>query len=221
MQENSDIILSLFDCENFFTEEFSERFFSLLPKEDANGDVLSRCGRLLLRYMLVKNAFFTKEEALSLSFDKGKFGKPYISGKNIEFSISHSGRLVGCAIGSDCVGFDLQERKLEKEKAEKLAKRFFSEWEQKALAESDDTEKMFHLIWTKKEALVKYHGVNFENSPLCDSSAIPRELCFFSGFMSQEKEGYAFSLCCKRGSAVAQPRFVMPGEILATLGGNN
>ena len=219
MKPNIEIAeLSLLDCENFFTEEFSEKFFSLLPEEDLNGTVLHRCGRLLLRYMLIKNRFMPKDEAISAKVEISENGKPYFRGKNFDFSISHSGRLVGCTLMSGGkIGFDLQERNNDTEKAKKLAARFFSKEEQAICEASGDYEKMFHMIWTKKEALIKYHGIRFENSERTDTARLVGELCFFSAFMAQEKESYAFSLCCKNGIGVAQPRFIMPGDILSTL----
>ncbi len=222
MERNFDKAeLSFLDCENFFTEEFATRFFALLPKEDLDGDVLHKCGRLLLRYMAIKSGFMPKDEAITAKIEIGENGKPYFSGKNFDFSISHSGRLVGCALmRGGKVGFDLQERKTDPEKAKKLASRFFSKKEQATCETSGDYEKMFHMIWTKKEALIKYHGISFENSSLTDTAELSSKLCMFSAFMSQEKESYAFSLCCKTGVAVAQPRFVMPGDILATLSRN-
>ncbi len=220
MNSNIEIAeLSFLDCENFFTEEFSGRFFSLLPEEDTDGDILHKCGRLLLRYMAIKSGVMSREDALKAKIEIGENGKPYFTDGDTDFSISHSGRLVGCALmRGGKVGFDLQERKIDTEKAKKLALRFFSEKEQAICESSGDYEKMFHMIWTKKEALIKYHGICFENSEISDTTKLPSELCMFSAFMSQEKESYAFSLCCKSGIGVAQPRFVMPGDILATLG---
>lgn len=220
MKHNLDesIILSLFDCENFFTEEFSARFFKLLPQEDNGGDVLHKCGRLLLRYMLIKNEIMSKDDALTTKLSQGNFGKPYFANGDVNFSISHSGRLVGCAVSRNNVGFDIQLRESDTEKARKLASRFFSQAEQNIIKNSDDIEKAFHMIWTKKEALIKYHGIAFENSEITDTALLSGKLCFFSGFMSQENEKYAFSLCCEKGYSVAQPRFVMPGDILSVLG---
>lgn len=213
------INLTLFDCENYGTEEFADRFFDLLPAADQNGDMLHKCGRLLLRYLLVTQGGMSREAALKAPLLTNPSGKPFLEA-GPAFSISHSGRLCGCALShSGEVGFDIQQRTRDAYETAKIAARFFSDAERQALSAGDDPAKLFYLIWTRKESLVKYHGIGFENTPRSDSAALPPELCLFAGFLSQEQESYAFSLCCRRGEAVAQPRFAMPGEIYSTLSG--
>lgn len=213
------INLTLFDCDSFFTEEFAERYFSLLPAEDQGGDVLHRCGRLLLRYLLVTQGGMTREAAVKAALETNAAGKPFLPG-GPAFNISHSGRLCGCALShSGEVGFDLEMRTKDAYETAKIAARFFSDAEREVLAAGNDPAKLFYLIWTRKESLIKYHGIRFENTARTDSASLPPELCLFAGFLSQEEESYAFSLCCRRGDPVAQPLFAMPGDIFSVLSG--
>ena len=64
----------------------------------------------------------------SVTIQTGEFGKPYISGDNIHYNISHSGDYVVCAVSNHEIGVDIQKVTGDHMK---LAKRFFHpmEWE--------------------------------------------------------------------------------------------
>lgn len=95
----------------------------------------------------------------ALTYRCGEKGKPYFEDIPLFFSISHSGEYVLCAVSSREVGADIQ--KIQPADVMKLAKRFFSEPECRALerCESDgEREGLFFGLWTRKEAYGKLTG---------------------------------------------------------------
>ena len=85
----------------------------------------------------------------------GEHGKPMIDG--LEFSLSHSGNLVLCAVSDEPVGCDVEEIR----KAPKgVAERCFSESEQAYLScfSGEEYDKVFFKLWTMKESYVKMTG---------------------------------------------------------------
>ncbi len=83
-------------------------------------------------------------------------GKPYFKDSNIKFSISHScGQCAVAVSDKGDVGIDIETASLPKERAVKLAERFFTP------AEADEIKKApekFTRLWTKKEAEAKFFG---------------------------------------------------------------
>lgn len=148
-------------------------------------------------------------------------GKPMVEG--VEFSLSHSGHLVACAVSNAPVGCDVEELR----KAPKgVAKRYFSDSEQAFLHTFSDEEynRAFFQIWTMKESYVKMTGeglgVPFEayevvfkdsqyNSQVCTSLACDGcarvlrngviQACHLS-FM--EMEGHIISICAESSAPV-------------------
>lgn len=88
-------------------------------------------------------------------------GKPYFEGDGAPpFSISHSRGYAAAAVGSvigDSLGLDI-ERADGSYDYSRLAERFFSEQERKALKESDFSPEKFFELWTSKEAHAKKSG---------------------------------------------------------------
>ncbi len=93
--------------------------------------------------------------------DKEEHGKPFI--KNLPgfyFSISHSGDYVVLATSDSPVGVDVQTVN-EKTGTDGIARRFFSESENRYLESISDPEgkkQCFYRIWASKEAFVKMTG---------------------------------------------------------------
>lgn len=81
-------------------------------------------------------------------------GKPYAAGKNIYFSVSHSGILWSCAVSDRDVGLDIQIA--EGHMTEKISERYFSE-EERHYVDLWGTEG-FYSLWTMKEAYCKLSG---------------------------------------------------------------
>ena len=83
------------------------------------------------------------------------FGKPYLPGYPVHFSLSHTKNAVACAV-SDCpIGVDVQEKM---EYSSRLADRICSDAVRTALENAKDRDLALTALWTKKEALAKKTG---------------------------------------------------------------
>lgn len=115
---------------------------------------------LLLRYAFLQEGYGI-DAWQQVDIAKGTYGKPYLKGyPTFQYSLSHSGKWVACAVDTIPVGIDIQEIKSWKIT---LAKRFFHEEEYNrllALQESDmDRQtRAFYSMWTAKESAVKWSG---------------------------------------------------------------
>ena len=120
-----------------------------------------RCTRALVRTVL---SHYTGHDPRDWTFTTNASGKPDIAqpdGVMLRFNLSHSGRLVICAVAHRSeVGVDVEKAR-ELPKAIELARRFFAPAEA-ALIESASPEhrsREFLRFWTFKESYVKARGV--------------------------------------------------------------
>ena len=119
------------------------------------------------------------------------YGKPYIAGyEQWHFSITHTAGMIGIAASDEPVGID----------AEKIcsadlqiAKRFFTDQENLRIENSENKDRCFFEIWTKKEAYLKYTGKGL-HTPLQSFDVF--ELAH--KFESFEECGYMISVCHDR-----------------------
>ena len=125
----------------------------------------SACGFLLLDNLMRKNGV----DRSSLEILRNSDGRPcVINRRDIDFSISHSeGAAMACLVlGTDAqVGVDIQRvRKYSREHLEKLAGSFMGESELDGFLSSDDRERYFYTLWTRREALYKRTGSRVDMS---------------------------------------------------------
>ena len=99
-----------------------------------------------------------------LAFDQTEDGKPYLKDHAISFNISHSHNafvLVWCQ-GHLSIGVDIEDKNRDFP-AESLAKRYFHPTEYDAWKNPDSSSQSSHnqwlTIWTRKEAILKAHGM--------------------------------------------------------------
>ncbi|HET7848160.1 MAG TPA: 4'-phosphopantetheinyl transferase superfamily protein [Pseudolabrys sp.] len=96
----------------------------------------------------------------SLSFCTNAFGKPFLAGGDLHFSLSHSAgaALVAIARGRE-LGCDM-ERRDPAFPALDVAEAFFSPFESRCLRELDASLQLeaFFNCWTRKEAYIKARG---------------------------------------------------------------
>ena len=164
---------------------------------------------LLLQKVL---AFYSMQDSQVYA---GEHGKPMIHG--LEFSLSHSGNMVVCAVSEEPVGCDVEEIR----KAPKgVAERYFSEGEQAWLSRFsvDEYDREFFRLWTMKESYVKMTGeglgVSFEAYEVVgDKDCISLtqggcarvlrngnvQTCYLN---STELQGYMISICAEDSSSV-------------------
>ena len=137
----------------------------------------------------------------------GEAGKPALAG-GPEFSLSHSGERVLCALSDEAVGADLQQLKPYNPA---LARRFFSKEEGAWLEEQRERDLAFSLLWSLKESYVKLLGSGIAKTHL-DSFTVrvlPDGRAWIDG--SDVKlwysvcDGYVMALC---SHAYAEPETV-------------
>lgn len=85
-------------------------------------------------------------------------GKPYLIGhQGVEFNLSHTKNAIVVALSDAPVGIDIEKIR---EIDFGIADRFFTEKELTWLREPGaDQMQRFFMVWTRKEALLKYEGV--------------------------------------------------------------
>lgn len=89
-------------------------------------------------------------------------GKPLLQASSIQFSISHSGRLIGVALSDQGrIGLDIQAHRAIASDAASTA--FFSEAEQQAIVQASNPNTCILQYWSKKEALIKAMGSTMFN----------------------------------------------------------
>ena len=81
-----------------------------------------------------------------------KNGKPYLQGLPVQFSLSHSGEFVLCAISEAAVGCDIQQIK---STDLRLARRYFTPEEIKL---TESAPALFYRLWVLKESFGKAQG---------------------------------------------------------------
>lgn len=111
--------------------------------------------RAMLRHIL---SLYIGEPPERIQFEYGPQGKPALTKSKVQFNVSHSDDMAVYAVSFAEVGIDIE--KIEEKDHDALAKRFFSETEQTALAALTKTERMaaFYQMWAGKEAVVKAIG---------------------------------------------------------------
>lgn len=96
---------------------------------------------------------------LQFRYSYGPHGKPKILDFPLQFSLSHSGQYILCAVSSQNVGADIQQKKTVN--ALGVAKRFFSREEYLQLERcgyETECQEVFYRMWTRKEAYGKLTG---------------------------------------------------------------
>ena len=158
---------------NDFTPGAYEKWYDLLSEQKkiridkmkfTDDKKRSVAGEMLARKAIAQRLKIAPENII---FKTDERGKPYAHNLDIHFNISHSDDYVVCAVDSKPVGIDIEKiRPINL----KIAKRFFSEDEQKYLFRkkpeesdytsppTDDLLKRFFEIWTAKEAYLKFTG---------------------------------------------------------------
>lgn len=147
------------DYENFSAEKYLkflppkryEKFKKIKKKIDADNCVVAY---LILAYALKQNGIPDFDIVI------GENGKPFLSGKDKYFNISHCSDGVAVVIDENPVGTDIQEIT---EFRERIAKRFFSEDENKRIAVSKNKSEIFTRLWTLKECAIKCDGKSLAN----------------------------------------------------------
>ena len=131
-----------------------------------------------------------------LVFQRNECGKPYFKGSDVKFNISHSKGYVACAVSvGEELGLDIEAAEISRERAEKMAKRYFGESEMTEILHSP---KILARKWTEKEAKAKFFGKSVGNILSNDKSARVTERNNSICLHRFSFKGTPITLCTKR-----------------------
>ncbi len=145
-----------------------QKYERMIPR---SGKLLSLAAGLLLRHALLD---ITGTELKELKIGFNGHEKPYLEGEKeaVNFNLSHAGEYVVLAV-SDCqVGIDIETKQ---DPGHGVANHVFNDEEREAMYGSEDPEKYFTRLWTRKEAYVKCTGTGI-SVPLNEFSVLQDEL---------------------------------------------
>ncbi len=187
-------------------QTLSETVRLLFPNEKNRGYIESIAGRadlpaceslfaLALLYEEIRS-LEADIDTEKLVFARGEMGKPYFEDSPVRFNISHSKGYVAAAtsLGEE-LGVDIEATDLPRERAMKMAERYFGKEEISAV-ERDASS--FAKIWSEKEAIAKFFGESLGNM-LSDE----KKEDFFANsrdvrLHSFSIDGHPVTLCTKR-----------------------
>ncbi len=175
-----------------------------------NGDkIRSLFAELLIRYEASEQL---GADFNLLEFGKNEFGKPFVIGADgYDFSVSHSARAVAFAGVSSRVGVDIERIRRRKSG---FSERFFAGNEIKFIEESETPDEAFFEIWTKKEAYSKMLGKGLAagfNSFDVTGNGLGCD------FFTKITNGYAFSVCKEKNSALPETEELSEEKFLQKL----
>lgn len=111
---------------------------------------------LLLNYAIRE---LCPETELPLDIYADENEKPYLRGRELFFSLSHSGHYSLCAVSDRELGADIQEQVPFKER---LARRFFTAEEFAYILGSSNRDYAFSKVWALKESTIKAFGLGLK-----------------------------------------------------------
>ncbi len=190
-------------------------------KEDDRHRMLVR--EVMLSFLL--RMVFGKNE---VAIEKNSYGKPTVSllqnangyaapglpVQDFDFSISHSGSLVGIAFGRGAMGLDVELIGSAGDFYDLL--RFFTKEEQDRVRRAHDQEREFYRIWTFREAFSKKEGVGltlFEGREPIHIDYDRNEARFRGNkahFFEREHGGHQVALCTE--NICTMPEVLMVGR---------
>ena len=108
-------------------------------------------------YLLLKK-LLDSENITDPHFKTGKYGKTYISNyENIYFNLSHSNKIVLCAISDREVGVDVEY--IDPTIDLNIAKNYFFRGEYENIMNAENRSDEFFKYWVLKESYMKYTGL--------------------------------------------------------------
>ena len=126
-------------------------------------------------------------------FGYGENGKPFLTDyPQIHFNLSHCPKGVICAIGENPVGCDIEA--IPDSLDPDLLETCFSSSEQDEILQSANPQIEFARLWTRKEALLKLHGIGLIDSlPSLLTSPWAYGVSFLTTVYGQTK--FVYTIC--------------------------
>ncbi|MBQ8860397.1 MAG: 4'-phosphopantetheinyl transferase superfamily protein [Ruminococcus sp.] len=183
---------------NNLSEKDYEYYYSLMSEDKKkrvenfrfeNDKKRTVAGEMLSRKVIAEHLSIDES---SIVFSKCENGKPYAKELDIEFSISHSGDIVVCAISDKPIGIDVEKiRPINLRVAKRICdeKEFLYIFSHKpdetdfSYTEDEGILTRFFELWTKKEAYAK-----------CSGKGLSAGLCFTPKIDSIVEDGYVVSI---------------------------
>ena len=129
-------------------------------KEKVNSFRFDKDKRLSAGAYLLLMKLLDEENIAQPAFGTGKYGKAYITNReDIYFNLSHSGKVVACAISDREVGVDVEYNDPEIDL--NIAKHYFFNTEYESIINSENPSDEFFKYWVLKESYMKYTGLGF------------------------------------------------------------
>ena len=181
-----------------FLSEYRRR--SIEKKKSGEDKLLSLTAGLLTGLELSRRTGIPQGK---LRYRHGRFGKPYLIGSELQFSISHTKGAV-CAAFSDAgeVGADIERK--DRRVTQRLYERVLSDAEKPLVKSGED----FVRLWVQKEAFLKRLGTGIASSIRgADTTLLTDTAAFECGEYLLGVSG--------RGAASAEIRCITLAEILA------
>lgn len=129
---------------------------------------------------------------------KNEYGKPFLypQHKNVIINISHSGTIVAVSVSDKNIGIDI-EKVVPMKNDIQCYNDYFTRTEIDIVDSADRKSEMFTVLWTRKEAALKYRGDGIEKISEC-SCFDKRIHSFLINSMNDNR--YAFSYKYNGGS---------------------
>jgi 4'-phosphopantetheinyl transferase len=125
-----------------------------------------------------ENSDTLSEQARSLRFVEGEFGKPYIEGETHEsfsFSLSRSSAVTAIAFGWNAsIGVDVESIEQSEHMTGTFLTYAFSENEQAHINSRSSGKEDALQLWTRKEAILKADGLGLGVAPAMVETALDR-----------------------------------------------
>ena len=140
--------------------------------------------RSLVAGLLIRRATGDRE----ITF--GEHDKPYLADGSLYFSVSHSGDIVVIATDDSELGVDVEA--VPSPDRLKIADRFYHPTERGYVHDSDDPERAFCRIWTRKESYLKCTGEGI-STDLTAFDTLSEPLT--ERIVTRDLDGYCISVC--------------------------
>ncbi len=115
---------------------------------------LSLYADLIVRVIACKTFGLTNKD---IDFFKSEYGKPNLNNYlNFHYNVSHTRNAIAVVVSDSQVGVDIEKIR---EAEFKIVNRFFTQPEIEFIDNTvAESKKRFYIVWTKKEAYIKYIG---------------------------------------------------------------
>ena len=199
-----------YDVLELYDEAVFNRAMALLPWSERRAKVerfvfqKDKC--LCLGAGLLLSFALRKAGVRDFALGYGAHNKPHLLNcSNVHFNLSHSGAWAVCAVSSDPVGIDVEERRAYDDGVARLC---FTANELAWMERQDDVPRAFARLWTRKESYVKLLGTGLSKSPNSFEAMPGTQLERSVSFCEYELPGCAVCVCARHrggpgGSALA------------------